>query len=42
MNLQVRLFYMDSISPIISSDMWYVTWFLKVREIWPCEVGEPS
>jgi hypothetical protein len=33
---------MDSNLHLISSDMWYTTWFLTVREIWPCEVGNPK
>jgi hypothetical protein len=33
---------MDSACRSISSDIWYATWFLMVREIWPCEHGEPS
>jgi hypothetical protein len=33
---------MDSRHHIVLGDMWNATWFLTVREIWPCKVGIPK
>jgi hypothetical protein len=40
--LQVRHSYMDSPCHAFSGDMWYTTWFLTVKKIWPCKVGSPE
>jgi hypothetical protein len=33
---------MDSPCHVIYVDMWYATWFLTVREIFPHEFGSPE
>jgi hypothetical protein len=37
--LQVRITYMNITHRVGYGDMWYATWILMDREIWPCEVG---
>jgi hypothetical protein len=40
--MQVNHSWMKIRYHAISYDMRYATWFLRVEDLWPCEVGGPQ